>query len=68
MSSLKQWVGLASDLIPRQLKTHRWRMWEYRTLHSGMVEIRGLDFAYSMTKVLLSNYQLFESIKRGDCR
>ena len=57
MARVELWLVLASDFLPMQIKPHAWCMWEYRTLHKGMLRIYGVEFAHESTKTLIGNYQ-----------
>jgi len=54
-----QWLGLASVYLPDCIKSHNWRMWEYRNLHHGINRLLGIKDAYGTTKLLVGNYELF---------
>lgn len=57
------WIALASDFIPDSIKSHQWRMWEYRTLYLGIRKKYGIQWSYELMRILLDNYQLFQRLR-----
>lgn len=59
-----QWVGLMSAFIPDCVKSHEWRMWEYRNLHIGINRRYGIKNAYEFTKLTVGTYELIRRYAR----
>lgn len=57
------WIALASDFIPDSIKSHQWRMWEYRALYLGIREKYDIQWSYELMRVFLDNYQLFRRLR-----